>query len=51
MIIKNKTTGEDITSHVIALLERKIDHAEFQRLTGLTRDGQEDTKIFYKKMS
>lgn len=38
MIIKNKNTGEDITHHVILLLEGKIDRAEFERRTGLTRE-------------
>lgn len=39
MIVRNEKTGEDITRHVLALLERKIDREEFERLTGLTRKG------------
>ena len=37
MIVRNEKTGEDITRHVLALLERRIDRAEFERRTGLVR--------------
>ena len=40
MIVTNKETGEDITKHYIALLQGDIDKKEFERLTGLSKEGK-----------
>ena len=40
MQVTNKKTGEDITTHVISLLKGKIDQKEFEKLTGLRKEGK-----------
>ena len=37
MIVTNKTTGENITTYVLQLLQKKITQEEFEKLTGLKR--------------
>ena len=44
MIFRNEKTGEDISSHVLALLERRIDREEFERRTGLKRKETQNKK-------
>ena len=38
MQMVNKKTGEDVTKHVIAYLEKKITKKEFEELTGLSKE-------------
>ena len=40
MQVTNKKTGEDITTHVISLLKGKIDQKQFEKLTGLKKEGK-----------
>ena len=40
MMVTNQETGEDITKHVVALLKGEIDKKQFEKLTGLTKEGK-----------
>ena len=33
----NKTTGQDVSSHVLQLLQKKITTDQFEAMTGLTK--------------